>query len=141
MMNIDGVCDRIRQNYATFPADQSYDLYAEDVYFRDPMNEFTGVEQYREMIGFIARWFQEPQLVLHRLDQTSSQTFETHWTLSWTTPLPWRPKIAIPGWTEYRLNDDGQIVSHIDYWHCSRWAVLGQVLGLNQSPSANETPM
>jgi len=129
-MHIDAVCDRIRQDYATFPADQSYDLYAEDVYFRDPLNEFTGVDQYEEMIGFIDKWFQQPQLDLHRLEKTSDRTFETYWTLSWTTPLPWRPVVAIPGWTEYRLNDEGKIMSHIDTWNCSRWAVLWQIFGL-----------
>ena len=131
-MNIDAVCDRIRQDYARFPADQSYDLYAEDVYFRDPLNEFTGVDQYQDMIGFIAKWFQQPQLDLHRLEKTGDRTFETYWTLSWITPLPWQPTVAIPGWTEYRLNDTGQIVSHVDYWNCSRWAVLGQIFGLGR---------
>lgn len=129
-MNIEAICDRIRQDYANFPADQSYDLYAEDVYFRDPLNEFTGVDQYQEMIGFIAKWFQQPQLELHRLEKTSDRTFETYWTLSWVTPLPWKPVVAIPGWTEYRLNDAGKIASHVDYWNCSRWAVLGQIFGL-----------
>ena len=137
-MDIDTVCDRIRQDYARFPADQSYDLYAEDVHFRDPMNEFTGVEQYRAMIGFMTRWFHSPELVLHRLEQTGEQSFETHWTLSWVTPLPWRPTVTVPGWTEYRLNDDGQIISHLDYWHCSRWAVLSQALGWGTQPRTDQ---
>lgn len=140
-MDIDAVCDRIRQDYANFPADQSYELYAENVYFRDPMNEFTGVDQYQKMIGFIARWFQQPRLVLHRLEKTSEQTFETHWTLSWITPLPWRPTVSVPGWTAYCLNDSGQVCSHIDSWHCSRWAVLGQVFGLSHQPHADKTPV
>ena len=129
-MNIDAVCDRIRQDYANFPDQQSYDLYATDVYFRDPLNEFNGVDRYREMIGFIARWFQQPNLELHTLEKTSDHTFQTQWTLSWITPVPWQPQISIPGWTEYRLNDAGQIVSHIDYWKCSRWNVLTQVFGM-----------
>ena len=129
-MNIDAVCDRIRQDYANFPDQQSYDLYATDVYFRDPLNEFNGVDRYREMIGFIARWFQQPNLELHTLEKTSDHTFQTQWTLSWITPVPWQPQISIPGWTEYRLNNAGQIVSHIDYWKCSRWNVLTQVFGM-----------
>ncbi|MEM6519525.1 MAG: DUF2358 domain-containing protein [Cyanobacteria bacterium P01_D01_bin.71] len=132
-MDMATVCDRIRQDYANFPEHQSYDLYAEDVYFRDPLNEFTGVNQYQEMIGFIARWFQRPQLDLHRLEQTGDSTFKTEWTLSWVTPVPWQPTITIPGWTEYRLNDAGQIIAHIDTWNCSRWNVLGQVFGLKSA--------
>jgi hypothetical protein len=45
---------------------------------------------------------------------------------SWTTPLPWRPRIAIPGWSELKLNADELIISHIDYWDCSRLDVLKQ---------------
>lgn len=131
-MDIDAVCDRIRQDYANFPNDQSYDLYADDVYFQDPLNRFHGAERYRKMIGFIDHWFQEPNLELHGLEKTSERTFQTRWTLSWITPLPWKPQIAIPGWTEYRLNDEGKIVSHIDYWNCSRLAVLGQVFGFGK---------
>jgi hypothetical protein len=36
--------------------------------------------------------------------------------------------MSIPGWSELRLNSQGLIVSHIDYWSCSRWDVLKQLL-------------
>jgi len=131
-MDLQLVCDRIRQDYANFPHDQSYDLYAEDVFFKDPLNQFQGVDKYQEMIGFIAKWFERPRLDLHDLEIQSNQAFQTRWTLRWTAPLPWQPAMAIPGWTDYRLNEDGKIISHVDYWHCSRWQVLGQVFGLGQ---------
>ncbi|MGF1513566.1 MAG: DUF2358 domain-containing protein [Elainellaceae cyanobacterium] len=119
------IVERLRADYARFPADQSYDLYAADVYFKDPLNEFRGCDRYRQMIGFIQQWFEEPQMDLHDISQTG-QTIRTDWTLSWTTPLPWQPRIAIPGWSELGLNDAGLIVSHVDYWHCSRWDVVKQ---------------
>jgi hypothetical protein len=131
MMDIDAVCDRIRQDYANFPDQQSYDLYAKDVYFQDPLNQFKGVDRYRDMIGFIARWFRQPHLELHTLEKTSDHSFQTQWTLSWITPVPWQPRISIPGWTEYRLNETGKIMSHIDYWKCSRWDVIAQVFRLS----------
>lgn len=128
-VSIQAVCDRIRQDYANFPNDQSYDLYAQDVFFKDPLNQFRGVDRYREMIGFISRWFQTPKLALHALEQQSENTFQTQWTLSWVAPLPWQPPMSISGWTDYRLNEAGEIVSHIDYWDNSRLEVLGQVFG------------
>lgn len=131
-MDIDAVCDRIRQDYANFPDNQSYDLYATDVFFQDPLNRFKGVEQYQEMIGFIDRWFNQPILELHALEKTAEDAFQTRWTLSWITPLPWKPSISIPGWTEYRLNAAGQIVSHIDHWDCSRLDVLRQVFDFSK---------
>lgn len=132
LVDIHAVCDRIRQDYACFPADQSYDLYAEAVFFKDPLNEFRGIDRYREMVGFIARWFKEPHLALHALDIQSDHSFQTRWTLSWITPLPWNPPMAISGWTEYRLNAEGKIISHIDYWDTPRLAVVGQVFGLSR---------
>jgi hypothetical protein len=64
---------------------------------------------------------------LHEISR-SEDTIKTRWTLYWTTPLPWRPRIAIPGWSELKLNSDDVIISHIDYWDCSRLDVLKQHL-------------
>lgn len=125
-MDIAEVGDRIRQDYASFPESQSYELYAKDVFFQDPLNKFSGVEQYRDMVGFIARWFQNIKLDLHSLEPQSANTFHTRWTLSWIAPLPWQPAMQIPGWTEYQLNEAGLIKSHIDHWDCSRLDVLKQ---------------
>jgi hypothetical protein len=116
---------QLRQDYDRFPLDQTYSLYAEEVYFKDPMNQFRGVKKYQDMIGFITRFFQSPQLDLHDIQQTNHQ-IRTDWTLSWTTPLPWRPRISISGWSELTLNEAGLISSHIDYWHCDRWNVIQQ---------------
>jgi hypothetical protein len=77
------------------------------------------------MIGFIKNWFHEPKMDLHEISRLED-TIKTCWTLSWTTPLPWRPRIAIPGWSELTLNADELIISHIDYWDCSRLDVLKQ---------------
>ena len=131
-MNIDAICDRIRADYTSFPQEQSYELYADDVFFKDPLNQFKGVEQYRKMIGFIEKWFKHPNLELHELEKTSENAFKTRWTLSWIAPLPWQPAIAIPGWTDYRLNEAGKISSHVDHWQCSRLAVLGQIFGFGK---------
>jgi Uncharacterized conserved protein (DUF2358) len=115
----------LRQDYDRFPLDQTYSLYAEDVFFKDPMTQFRGVKKYQEMIGFISRFFKQPQLDLHDIQQNGSQ-IRTDWTLSWTTPLPWNPRISISGWSEMKINDQGLICEHIDYWHCDRWNVLQQ---------------
>ncbi|MEB3359613.1 MAG: DUF2358 domain-containing protein [Synechococcales bacterium] len=122
---MDTIVEVLKEDYRRFPKDQSYYLYAEDVYFKDPLNEFRGRDRYRQMLGFIDHWFTRPQLDLHNIQQSGKQ-IRTDWTLSWTTPLPWRPRIAIDGWSELTVNEDGLIASHIDYWHCSRLDVLKQ---------------
>ncbi|MGB7443058.1 MAG: DUF2358 domain-containing protein [Coleofasciculaceae cyanobacterium] len=126
------IIQTLKQDYQRFPNEQTYSIYAPDVFFKDPMNEFRGIERYQKMIGFINHWFKEPQLELEQIEQ-SGDTITTRWTLSWTTPLPWQPRIIIPGWSELKLNANGLISSHIDHWYISRLDVLKQhVLGKNR---------
>ncbi|WP_416673891.1 DUF2358 domain-containing protein [Egbenema bharatensis] len=119
------ILDILQEDYRNFPKHQTYSIYADDVYFKDPMNEFRGCDRYRQMLQFIDTWFRQPQLDLHQI-QRSDNTIRTDWTLSWNTPLPWNPRISIPGWSELTLNEQDLIISHVDYWHCSRWEVLKQ---------------
>ena len=119
------ILDILTEDYRHFPRDQTYEIYAEDVYFKDPLNEFQGRDRYRQMLQFIEQWFIDPQLDLHKIQRNGDQ-IRTDWTLNWTTPVPWKPRIHIPGWSELRLNPQELIISHVDYWHCSRWNVIQQ---------------
>jgi hypothetical protein len=115
----------LRKDYASFPIDQSYDIYAEDVYFQDPLSRFTGLDRYRRTIAFIEDWFKEPQLELFQIDRVDL-LITTRWSLSWNTPLPWYPRIEITGRSELVVDDRELIVRHIDYWDCSPLDVLLQ---------------
>jgi hypothetical protein len=119
------IIEILKEDYQRFPRDQTYEIYAKDVYFKDPMTEFRGIKRYQSMIGFMTHWFQNIQMELHDIKQICDR-IETRWTLSWTTPLPWQPRIAISGRSELMLNEQNLIISHIDYWDCSRWDVLQQ---------------
>jgi hypothetical protein len=118
--------DVLREDYARFPANQTYSIYAKDVWFKDPMNEFRGVDRYRKMIQFIETWFVNVQMDLISIAQTENE-IKTRWVLSWNAPLPWKPRMSIPGWSELQVNSDGLISAHVDYWECSRLDVLKQV--------------
>ena len=117
----------LQQDYQRFPLDQTYDIYADNVYFQDPLNQFRGIKRYREMIGFMGQWFQAIKMDVHAIEQQGN-IINTRWTLHWITPLPWRPRIAISGRSQLTLDDNNLIISHIDYWDCSRWDVLRQHL-------------
>jgi Uncharacterized conserved protein (DUF2358) len=119
------IIEILKEDYQRFPVNQTYNIYAPNVYFQDPLNKFRGVKRYKEMINFIQTWFLDIKMDLHNI-QPLGDTIKTEWTLSWNTPLPWKPRISIPGWSELGLNSDGLIVSHIDYWNCSRLDVVKQ---------------
>ncbi|NDJ15981.1 DUF2358 domain-containing protein [Myxacorys almedinensis] len=117
------------EDYARFPANQTYSIYAKDVFFKDPLNQFQGVERYKKMIQFIERWFIDTRFQLHDIEDTGN-SIKTRWTLSWKAPLPWKPAMSIDGWSELQVNDDQLIVSHIDHWDCSRFAVFKQLFSV-----------
>lgn len=119
------IIEILKQDYQRFPLDQTYSIYAADVYFKDPLNEFRGVERYRQMIAAISKWFGEIELELHQISRVRDTIF-TEWTLNLTSPLPWKPRLVIPGRSELKLDRQESIVSHIDYWHCSPFEVLKQ---------------
>jgi Uncharacterized conserved protein (DUF2358) len=119
----------LRADYAKFPIDQNYKIYAEDVYFQDPLTRFRGLKRYQKTIEFIKKWFKDPQLELDRIDRIE-QLITTRWSLSWNTPLPWYPRIEITGRSEMSLNDRDLIISHIDYWDCAPLDVFKQHFGV-----------
>lgn len=120
------IVEILKQDYQRFPREQTFSIYAPEVYFKDPLNEFRGCDRYQQMIGLIQTWFIEPQMELLQIEQTGDR-ITTRWILRWIAPLPWRPRMAISGRSELQLNDAGLIVSHIDFWDCSRWDVLKQL--------------
>ncbi len=119
--------EQLKQDYARFPKDQTYSLYAENVQFKDPLNDFRGIIRYRLMIGFIDRFFSNVKMDLHGIEQPTSDLITMQWTLHLGVPVPWRSRLSIPGHSELKLNEAGLITSHVDYWERSRLDVLKQV--------------
>jgi hypothetical protein len=120
------ILNALKEDYARFPKNQTYGLYAANVFFKDPLISFRGVQPYRWMIGFMERAFLDVQMDLHDIRQENN-LIQTDWTLSWIAPMPWRPSLQISGRSELALNKAGLIESHIDYWNCSRLDVLKQL--------------
>lgn len=115
----------LREDYARFPRDQTYDIYAEDLVFADPVMRVRGREQFRGMIAFLATWFRDIELALHDIWQ-EGPVIHTRWTMRWTAPLPWQPRVSVTGRSELTLNEQGLIGQQIDYWDCSRWDLVRQ---------------
>jgi hypothetical protein len=120
------ILDIIKADYAKFPEAQTYSIYSEDVYFKDPVYNFRGIKQYQKMIGFITFWFKKLKLELHDINRTDNLV-KARWTMSWDAPLPWKPRISVTGWSDLTIDDSGElIISHIDYWECTKFDVIQQ---------------
>jgi Uncharacterized conserved protein (DUF2358) len=125
--NFMDILNQIKADYERFPQSPSYELYAQAVYFQDPMTRFQGIERYQQMIGFMAKWFLDIQLQLHDIAQPQPDTITTQWTLNFSAPMPWQPRISIPGASVLKLDAQGLIISHVDTWEISRWQVFQQL--------------
>lgn len=131
-MKTEQVIEQLKQDYARFPKNQTYSLYAKDVKFQDPMNKFQGVGLFEKMVGFIDWFFGDVQMDLHSIEQSTPSLIELRWTLNMNPPVPWSARLHIPGRTELWLSEQGLIESHVDYWSCSRLDVLKQVFANEQ---------
>ncbi|HHP7232101.1 MAG TPA: DUF2358 domain-containing protein [Xenococcaceae cyanobacterium] len=120
------IIEIVKQDYQNFPDNQTYSIYAEEVYFEDPLNKFRGVKRYQKMIGFLGSFFQDIVLELHEITQ-NGQEIRTDWTLNLTPHLPWKPRLSIPGWSELQLNQDNLIIAHCDRWKLHPVQVLFQI--------------
>lgn len=124
------ITEIVKQDYQNFPQQQTYSIYAENVYFEDPLNKFTGLKRYQKMIKLIETLFKNIHLELHSIEQ-KEKTIITEWTLNMTSPLPWKPRLSIPGWSELKLNEQELISSHCDRWKITPWQLLLQNFSSN----------
>ena len=115
----------LREDYQRFPLNQTFEIYAEDVYFKDPLNEFRGVKQYKKMINFLTNFFSNIKMEVHAVE-SNDNLIKTEWTLNMNSPLPWKPRLSIPGRSELTVSEQNLISSHIDYWHISPLNVFSQ---------------
>ena len=63
------IIETLEEDYQRFPDNQTYSIYADDVYFKDPMNEFRGIKRYQKMIEFIKTFFLDPYMDVKDISQ------------------------------------------------------------------------
>uniref|UniRef100_A0A7S2NPD6 SOUL heme-binding protein n=1 Tax=Cyanoptyche gloeocystis TaxID=77922 RepID=A0A7S2NPD6_9EUKA len=101
-------------------ANVDYSIYAKTVHFQDPLNDFVGIDKYRGNISFLQTFFKDSKLDLHGIAlgkyKDGRDMVISRWTLAMTAPLPWSPRLAFTGTSEYVLDDSGAVVEHVDKW-------------------------
>jgi hypothetical protein len=115
-----------------FTQDLSYDIYSQDIEFRDPVNRFKGKFNYRVIfwtLRFHGRlFFTELYFDLHTIQPDSPQTIRADWTVRGTLRLPWQANLFFNGYSIYYFNPAGLIDRHVDTWDRSPVEILKQFL-------------
>lgn len=106
---------RYARFYATMTPerlDELPELCAEDVRFRDPFNDFTGVGKLSEVFRDMYRQLENP-----RFEVTDRAVGEAACYLRWIMRFerkgrPWQ----IEGLSEVQFDESGRVTAHLDHW-------------------------
>lgn len=99
-----------------FTEDLNYDIYRDDITFVDPLNTFTGIDNYK-LIFWALRFhgkmlFREISLEVYRIWQPSENVILIRWNLKGVPRVPWEAKGEFQGTSRYKLDRNGKIYEH-----------------------------
>ncbi|KAK9268499.1 hypothetical protein L1049_000251 [Liquidambar formosana] len=99
-----------------FSKDLNYDIYRDDITFVDPLNKFTGIQNYK-LIFWALRFhgrilFREISLEVLRVWQPSENMILIRWNLRGVPRVPWEAKGQFQGTSRYKLDRNGKIYEH-----------------------------
>ncbi|KAL5811520.1 hypothetical protein ACOSQ4_028088 [Xanthoceras sorbifolium] len=99
-----------------FTRDLNYDIYRDDITFVDPLNTFTGIENYK-LIFWALRFhgkilFREISLDVFRVWQPSENVILIRWNLRAVPRVPWEAEGQFQGNSRYKLDRNGKIYEH-----------------------------
>ena len=125
------VIERLKQDLPTlFEKDISYDIYTQNIYFKDPVNTFKWKFNYRIIfwtLRFHAQlFFREIYFDVHQICQTAKDIITVDWTVRGTLRVPWRARVFFNGNSTYKLTKDGLIYHHLDTWDRKPSEILKQ---------------
>lgn len=104
------ICSSI--TYQSFP----FDLYREDIVFRDPLNTFVGIENYKSIfwaLRFHGRiFFKALWMDIVSVWQPVENVIMVRWTVHGIPRVPWEGHGRFDGTSEYKLDKHGKIYEH-----------------------------
>ncbi|MEH1901528.1 DUF2358 domain-containing protein [Nostoc sp.] len=118
---VERIIKTLEQDLPTlFEKDISYDIYTQDIYFKDPVNTFKYKFNYRIIfwtLRFHARlFFTQIYFDVHEVYQSAEDTILAKWTVRGVLRVPWKANLLFNGYSTYKFNQDNLIYEHIDTW-------------------------
>ncbi len=96
--------------------DTIHRIYAPDTRFRDPFNDIAGCEAVRSIYQHMFDTLDKPVFVVDSLVADGDQAF-----MVWRFRFGWRGQPQqIEGCTHFRVNAQGLITLHRDYWDAAQ---------------------
>ncbi|OCQ96370.1 hypothetical protein BCD64_03255 [Nostoc sp. MBR 210] len=132
-LKIEQVIQTLKQDLPTlFEQDITYDIYTQDIYFKDPVNKFKYKFNYRIIfwtLRFHAQlFFTQIAFDLHEVYQSAEDTILAKWTVRGVLRVPWQAKIFFNGYSTYKFNSEHLIYEHIDTWDRKPGEILKQFI-------------
>ncbi|MEH2260383.1 DUF2358 domain-containing protein [Nostoc sp.] len=128
---VEKVINTLKEDLPTlFEKDISYDIYTQNIYFKDPVNTFKYKFNYRIIfwtLRFHARlFFTQIYFDVHEVYQSAEDTILAKWTVRGVLRVPWKAGLLFNGYSTYKLNQDNLIYEHIDTWDRKPGEILRQ---------------
>lgn len=129
--SVEEVIKILKQDLPTlFEKDIFYDIYTQDIYFKDPVNTFKYKFNYRIIfwtLRFHARlFFSQIYFDVHEVSESAENTILAKWTVRGVLRVPWKAGLLFNGYSTYKLNQDNFIYEHIDTWDKKPGEILKQ---------------
>ena len=130
-LSVERVIKTLKEDLPTlFEKDISYQIYTDDIYFKDPVNTFKYKFNYRIIfwtLRFHARlFFTQIYFDVHEVYQSAEDTILAKWTVRGVLRVPWKAGLLFNGYSTYKLNQDNLIYEHIDTWDRKPGEILRQ---------------
>jgi hypothetical protein len=130
-LSVERLIKTLKEDLPTlFKKDISYDIYTDDIYFKDPVNTFKYKFNYRIIfwtLRFHARlFFTQIYFDVHEVSQSAEDTILAKWTVRGVLRVPWKAGLLFNGYSTYKLNQDNLIYQHIDTWDRKPGEILKQ---------------
>ncbi|KAL1192161.1 hypothetical protein V5N11_020879 [Cardamine amara subsp. amara] len=107
----------IREEFPSlFYKEPNFDIYRDDIVFRDPMNSFMGIDNYKSIfwaLRFHGRIFFRALCVdIVSVWQPTENTMMIRWTVHGIPRGPWETRGRFDGTSEYKFDKNGKIYEH-----------------------------
>jgi hypothetical protein len=99
-----------------FERELNYDIYRDDITFRDPRNTFAGMKNYKLIfwsLRFHGRiFFKKLYVEVRRIWQPQDGLICMRWTVHGIPRVPWEAEGTFDGISQYKLDSEGKIYEH-----------------------------